>query len=245
MNQAYFITGTGTDIGKTVVTQFLVLLCNEFPLNCIPFKPIQTGCIKRDHQWIASDIDQYKPFTNHDSDEMGLYQFEPAVSPHLAAKITNTLISPDKIKNKLHQLREKYDVVFVEGAGGVAVPLVERNEQFWMTKDLIQDLQLPIILVAPAELGAIHHVLTTVMYATEHQLSILGIIFNQFDEGSIIHKDNVRTIEKVTNIPVLATIPAFKEELRSALPRFTRQFAQTNQGRKLIEVLTGEKHENS
>ena len=78
-----------------------------------------------------------------------------------------------------------------------------------MTKDLIIDACMPIVLVSTSGLGAIHHALTTFVYAKTYELDVKSLIFNRFDQENMIHQDNVQTIEKLLHLSSLATLPEF------------------------------------
>ncbi|MFD2617487.1 ATP-dependent dethiobiotin synthetase BioD [Terrilactibacillus laevilacticus] len=112
---------------------------------------------------------------------------------------------------------QQYDIVLVEGAGGLAVPLFERTKGFYMTKDFIIDCKLPAVFISPSGLGSIHNVMTTYTYAKLHQLDVKTILFNHFNENNQIHRDNIDTIEKLTGLAALLRIPTFtnvKTDLR-------------------------------
>ena len=111
--------------------------------------------------------------------------------------------------NRIQELKKEFDVVLVEGAGGLAVPLFEKESEFYMTKDLVIDACMPIIMVSTCGLGAIHHALTTFLYAKTYQLNIKSLIFNSFNPTNDIHQDNVQTIEKLLHVSPLATLPSF------------------------------------
>jgi dethiobiotin synthetase len=232
MGKAIFITGTGTEIGKTIVTSFLSLALQELGMKTKIFKPIQTGLVEESSSF--ADQYWYETVIGEETGSTGMYYMEPAVSPHLASAITNTTISPDLIKNKILELKNQYDVVLVEGAGGLAVPLIENDHDFYMTKDLIQECELPIIIVSLAGLGAIHHTVTTVSYAEKHGIDILGLIFNHFDRNKLIHVDNVRTIQKLIDLPVIAKIPTLENPSRNELRTFVRTFLDNRELKNLL-----------
>lgn len=209
MGKGIFVTGTGTEIGKTYVTKYLTKALKEQGYHVAPYKPIQTGCIEKNGELIAEDVEQYieaaqLPLTQKD---LCTYFFEKPASPHLASSIENVQIDLHRIKEHYEQLRKEHDVVLVEGAGGLAVPLVE-DDSLYMTKDLIQLLDIPLILVVPPHLGSINHTLLTIEYANVHHLTVLGIVFNQVsNEPDLIEKDNMRIIEKLTKLPILGRVP--------------------------------------
>ncbi|UQD52035.1 dethiobiotin synthase [Bacillus methanolicus] len=209
MGSAIFITGTGTDIGKTIVTSFLHKIFTRTGLKAKVFKPIQSGFDDKkqsypDSNWFQKSIGD---------DQTGMYFFKPAVSPHLAEKLTGQKVNIEKIKQKLNELKELYDMVIVEGAGGLAVPLQEREHELYMTKDFIKELQIPVVLVSLCGLGSIHHAVTTAHYAINEGLEIKGVVFNQFDDQNFLHMDNVLMIQKLTGLPVLAKLPYFRNLL--------------------------------
>lgn len=213
MGRAVFITGTGTDIGKTLVTSFLTFAVEQMGRKAIVYKPIQTG-LAEDGRSFA---ERYWYETKMGQKAASLYCMEPAVSPHFAARLTNTAIEREKIQAQLAELTQQYDVVFVEGAGGLAVPLIETESGFYMTKDLIHDCQFPIMIVSLAGLGAIHHAVTTVSYAKQHALDVKGLIINQFDSQNDIHVDNVRTLQRLLDVPIVTKIPVLPDVSKHAL----------------------------
>lgn len=207
MGQAYFITGTGTDIGKTVVTSFLYKVLKKMGVHTTICKPFQTG-YREDIQgypdiyWFETRLGVYNT---------GIYQLQPETSPHLAIRLTNQEIDIQVVLNRIQELKQEFDVVLVEGAGGLAVPLIKKESGFYMTKDLIIDAGMPIIAVSPSGLGAIHNALTTFLYAKTYQLDIKSLIFNSVNPTNEIHRDNVQTIEKLLHVSPLATLPVFPE----------------------------------
>jgi dethiobiotin synthetase len=222
MGKAYFITGTGTDIGKTLVTSILYKLLCRMGIKTTICKPFQTGY--QDEIGGYPDIHWFE--TRVGVANTGVYQLKPETSPHLAIALSKKQVEPSKVLIRINELKKRFDVVLVEGAGGLAVPLIEEKTTFYMTKDLIIDAQMPVIAVGTTGLGAIHDALSTFSYASEHHLKIKGLIFNRFNHSSIIHKDNVRTIEKLLQVRSLITVPVFKhidEELDAYIEKIMRQ----------------------
>ncbi|KYD29453.1 dethiobiotin synthase [Parageobacillus toebii] len=236
MGKAIFITGTGTEIGKTVATSFLAFVFQKMGLNTKIFKPIQTGLAEdgvsfADQYWYEKVVGL--------AQSEGLYYMEPAVSPHLAATLTNTTIDPALIVEKIEQWKRQYDIVLVEGAGGLAVPLIEKEQGFYMTNDLIREYNIPIIIVSLAGLGAIHHTVTTVSYAQQQGIRILGLIFNQFNAESIIHVNNIETIKKMLDLPVIATLPSLAKVTKHTMMALAECWLENNKQKQLLqEVLS-------
>ncbi|TCP26001.1 dethiobiotin synthetase [Scopulibacillus darangshiensis] len=245
MGKAIFISGTGTDIGKTIASTFLKLAYEEMGYRTVVFKPLQTGLTVEGGKSFYPDIHWYHTELEQSEQDTGLYCMAPAASPHLAAKLTHTTIEPIKIRGKIAELCGKYDVVLVEGAGGLAVPIQETWDSFYMTKDLIKECQMPVILVSPSGLGAIHDLVVTVQYAESHQLDIGGIIMNHFDQSDSIHHDNFITLKRLHQHPVLTVIPNFDQPIKAKLVEAAASFAKSDGSKQLKNILEAKKHDES
>ena len=179
----FFVTGIGTDIGKTVVSAVLV-----DALHADYCKPIQSGNLD------FTDADFIKEYTiHHENIHSEEYLFSEPVSPHLAAKFDNKIIDFQHIK-----LPKSNNYIIVEGAGGVLVPL----SQEYLIIDLIIKIQLPVILVSMNYLGSINHTLLTIASLKQKNIEIAGIIFNG--------EPNIETenfILNYTGIKLLGKIP--------------------------------------
>lgn len=204
MNKGVFIVGTDTDVGKTIVTAGLVHALRKSGINACCFKAVLSGGIKESGSLIPGDVKLVKEVCNIDEEYevMNPYCFETPVSPHLAARLENVQIDREKILDTYRKLSEKYEFVVAEGAGGLIVPIIDRN---YFVYDLIKDLNLPVIIVARAGVGTINHTTLTVKFAQSIGLDIKGIIINRSTDE--IHvKDNIDTIKKLTNKEIIAVI---------------------------------------
>ncbi|WP_102693794.1 dethiobiotin synthase [Rummeliibacillus pycnus] len=209
MGKSFFITGTGTDIGKTIATGFLYFTLNKLGIKTTVFKPFQTGLIEQTQTY--PDLGWYESVLGVKN--TGCYVLEPETSPHLAIKIQQAKVDIEAVLQRKAELEQTNDVVLIEGAGGLAVPLIEQEDSFYMTKDLIQDANIPAILVSLSGLGSIHNVVTTNLYAEYYQIPVHAFIFNKYDEENMIHHDNIDTIQKMINLPTF-TIPQLKNVKR-------------------------------
>lgn len=197
LNKGYFVTATDTGIGKTYVSAFLYKAVKKY--EGVYYKPVQSGCIKKNGKLIAPDIDFVCRFNDEEYDfSKGTYFLKEEVSPHLAAEIENTEINFEKIKKDYENLKRKYKTIIVEGAGGVYVPLV-RNKYFVF--DLIKDLNIPVILVCSTKVGAVNHALLTINFLRNIGIKIHGIVFNNVSENiKNYEKDNIEIILKTSEI---------------------------------------------
>lgn len=208
MAKKIFITGTGTDVGKTYISALIVKKMRESGFNCGYFKPVISGVTEMCGHLMESDanyvIEKAKIPTN--PEECLSYYWQEAVSPHLAAKRKNQEIDINKIKYDFAQINKKYDYLLIEGAGGITCPLKIDKEENYLLKDLIWELGLSVIIVADAGLGTINSTLLTVEYAKANGIEIEGIILNNYESDNFMHWDNLEQIEALTKINVVATV---------------------------------------
>lgn len=203
--RGFFITGTDTDAGKTYIAAKLV---ESFSANqkVTYMKPVQTGCFSDENgELIAPDF-QYvlscKAVMTGKLNQHIPYRFEPACSPHLAAKLEKKEISFEHIANCLHQISFNNILTIVEGAGGVLAPLSETSFMI----DLILHLQLPVILVSSAHLGTLNHTFLTLKTLRHAGAQIAGIVFNNCRNvpEDFIYLENIRMIRDHTRpVPFL------------------------------------------
>lgn len=203
---SYFVTGTGTDIGKTVVTSLLVDFFNEDDASYFPYKPIQTGAIEHEGNLLAPDPEVYKKAMEGSiEDRFYTYLLKTASSPHLAAKEENVTFDVANIHHDLQKLQEKYTGVIVEGAGGLYVPITEDG---YCMIDFMKELNFPVILVGEAGLGTINHTVLSIKALEACDIPMAGIILNgSKQENELLEKDNIKMIEQLTNTSVMGTVP--------------------------------------
>jgi dethiobiotin synthetase len=206
---SFFITGTDTDVGKTVTTALLAAFFNKQGKSVIPYKPVQSGAIDEVGKYEAPDVKLYQlALPNLNVDEASTYLFRTPSSPHLAAREDGQTILPEKILQHVRMLEQKYDLVLVEGAGGLIVPLQDNG---YSMMNLIKDVAAPVILVARAGVGTINHTVLSVMAMKDKGIPIAGIILNQLIEcDQVIEQENKRMIEYLTDVPVIGLIPFIK-----------------------------------
>ena len=197
-----FITGTDTEVGKTVVTAILGLAYQQGGINVGYFKPVQSGA----KELVPPDAVFCQKILGLkiSPPELCAYIFEPPVSPHLAAKWADEEIDPVYIKTCYERLKRQYDALLVEGAGGLLVPL---KEGFFM-RDLIKMLGLPLIIVARPWLGTLNHTLLTLECARRAGIEVLGVIINRAPlKPDPVVEDNIKTIASMGRTKILAVIP--------------------------------------
>ena len=212
-----FITGTGTDVGKTFVAGLILKNLITSGVNAAYFKAAMSGNSRDENKnLIPGDALYVKKIsgTSQSLESMCPYVYERSYSPHLAARLEGNPVDLDLVAEKFHELKKIYDCVIVEGSGGILCPVrFDENKKIWL-EDVIKILDLSCVLVADAGLGTINAVGLTVEYMKAKKISLEGIIFNHFEDGNILHSDNLKMCEFLTGSKVLACIHENDKEIK-------------------------------
>jgi dethiobiotin synthetase len=217
--KAIFITGTDTGVGKTAVSASLAAffsLKKEF--NTGVMKPFESGLIMtgRDEPTCDATLLKEASGTKDTLEEINPYTFKAPLAPEVAAKQENIVIDIDKINRTFQQLRERHDVLVVEGAGGVLVPI---SEGFFFC-DLMKAWNTPVIIVSRLGLGTINHTLLTNVFLQSMGVSVLGVILNDIDGvRDIATKTNPEMLQQYLNVPILGIFPHLEENTRKTMKR--------------------------
>ncbi len=199
-----FITGTDTGVGKTVVAAAIAITLKRKGIDVGVMKPLQSGG--------DNDADILMKAAGV-ADEKSLvvpYRFNEAVAPTLAARIEGIEIDLDVIKGSYSKLAKRHDVMIVEGAGGVMVPVLESGKESFLFSDLAVHMGLQIVIVARSGLGTINHTLLTIDHAKRKGLDLAGVIINGYPRSpGISEENNPRIIEDISGVPVLSLVPQF------------------------------------
>lgn len=208
MAKSLFITGTGTDVGKTYVTGLIVKKLREAGKNPGYYKAAMSGNDRRaDGTLIPGDAVHVKEVsgTEQPLEEMCPYVYETAVSPHLASRIEGNPARMEIVEQGFRAVCEVYDYVTMEGSGGILCPICFDEEKIQL-EDIIKALRLPCLIIADAGLGTINQVVLTVEYMRARDISVKGILFNHFHPGDVMEEDNLRMCEYLTGVKVLACV---------------------------------------
>lgn len=222
MTKAIFITATGTDVGKTYISALIVKKLRELGYNCGYFKPALSGAIVQNGELIAGDCDFVLKTAGINSNQLDYvsYVFKTAVSPHLASEIEKNPIKVEKIKADFERIKQEFDYVVVEGAGGIVCPFNLKEEKL-ILPDVIKALNLDILVVASASLGTINSTVLTIEYAKQQGINVKGIILNNYDETDFMQRDNKIQVENLTGIKVVATVKNGDKDINNLSKLFT------------------------
>ncbi len=214
----FFVTGTDTGVGKTLVSAALVSAARSGGCDAVPMKPVQTGCVSSENGLVAPDLELVCRLSGLTPDPADLapmcpYRFEPACSPHLAADMAGETISTDNILNCFRTLSDRHELVVVEGAGGILVPLGGAHTVL----DLIKGFALPVVIASRPGLGTINHSLMTVRLLESVGARVAAIVMVHSAPVSAdkldrqIEDDNRSAIESRVSVPVLGPVPYIRD----------------------------------
>jgi dethiobiotin synthetase len=199
---AIFVTGTDTGIGKTVATGAIALCLQAAGYRVAPYKPAQTGwddAVTGDAVFVQQLLGNEEPL-----DAVCPYRLRDALAPAVAARREGVTIDIARIRSGFESLRARYDVVLVEGAGGLLVSLTDAVHM----ADLALDLALPLVIVARPGLGTINHTALTVEAARRRGLEVLGVIISGYPpEPGLAAATNPAEIIRQTGAPLIGVLP--------------------------------------
>jgi dethiobiotin synthetase len=218
MGKGFFITGTDTGVGKTLVCIGLVNLFKERGMHVGVMKPVESGCRRDNGKLIPEDAILLKKAaeSQDDLDIINPYALEAPLAPALAAEMEGVEIRLEVIQRAFEILISHHDIVIVEGAGGFLVPIFG---DFFMA-DLAKELNLPLLLVTEAKLGIINHTLLTLANARERGISALGIVMNRTSEQQGLPETlNPDALKRWAKAPFLGSLPFIPEFDNEAIKR--------------------------
>lgn len=202
MKQAFFITGTDTGIGKTYVACRLIRQYVAQGYRVVGMKPVAAGCDLIDGQWVNEDVCLLTEASNVDAPLhlVNPYCFRAPIAPHIAAEQEHVDIQLDVIVQAYQALAELADIVVVEGAGGLLVPL---NAEITIA-ELIKALGIPVVFVIGMRLGCINHALLSLEVMQSRSLLIDSWVANPIDPNMQCYQENMATLRhKLQGIPEL------------------------------------------
>jgi len=209
--KGYFITGTDTGVGKTVVTACLGTLLKSRGENVGIMKPIETGVDPECYSSANSDARFLMEVlgVNDSPEDVCPYRLKHPASPYQAARIEERAIDPAKILERFEKLQSKYSMMLVEGIGGLMVPITQR----YNVADLALQMNLSLIIVSRVQIGTLNHTLLTINAASQYGLKVKGVILNPSNdiELNAIEKEQGALIEKFSDTLVLGTCPFVKD----------------------------------
>jgi dethiobiotin synthetase len=207
--KAFFITGTDTDAGKTLVTTGLLVAAKNLGLSTAALKPVAAGCEQTDGGLRNSDAlhlqaAMTKQFVYEQINPVAL---RAAIAPHIAAQQEKRSLSADRLTGFCRSVLNQADITLVEGAGGWRVPINPRETM----ADLAKNLQLPVILVVGMRLGCLNHALLTFEAIVRDGLQVAGWVANCIDGDMPVLAENIDSLRVRLPVPCLGVVPHLAE----------------------------------
>ena len=204
MTKGYFVTGTDTGVGKTLVACSLLRAFAARGLKVVGMKPVASGATARGNDLVHDDVERLTAAGNVTAprERVNPYCFIPAIAPHIAAAQAGMRLDLEHVARCFDALSETADVVVVEGVGGFRVPLGPGGD----TAQLAARLALPVVLVVGMRLGCLNHALLTAEAITSRGLALAGWVANHIDPQMAAAEENVRALETLISAPLLARI---------------------------------------
>lgn len=204
-----FVTGTDTEIGKTLVSAALLHILAQRGVRAAAMKPVAAGAEWRDGAWHNDDADMLAASAGVALPQVITtpYLFQTAAAPHIAAALENTAIDPAHILHCYAEVRRQAEAVVVEGVGGFRVPLTDSYD----TADLAQQLALPVVLVVGVRLGCISQAMLTVEAIQARGLTLMGWVANTVDADMGHAQANIQALVQRIDAPLLGQLPRFEK----------------------------------
>ena len=214
MGKALFVTGTGTDIGKTYITALIVKKLRGAGCNAGYYKAAMSGAEECGGRLIPGDaafVYAAAGIEGEPSDAV-TYVYKNAVSPHLAAQMEGNPVNIERVLEHFSRLLTQYGYLTMEGSGGIVCP-IRLDKRRIMLEDIIKMLNLRCLITADAGLGGINAAVLTAGYMKARGLDAAGIILNNWQPENAMHRDNRGIIEQLSGLPVLCAVRHDENEL--------------------------------
>ncbi len=201
---AIFITGTDTGVGKTIVTSALARHLTGQGLKVGVMKPIETGVDEPDKLGSDASLLRWAANSQDSAEDISPYRFNMPASPHQAAKAARGSIDIERIIDAFHRIKTDKDIVFVEGAGGLMVPI---NGGYLMS-DLITQMCLPLLVITRPQLGTINHTLLTTFAARAMEMNLCGFLINGMPEKpDTVEMEAPHLLSSLASADLLGVLP--------------------------------------
>ena len=215
-SSGFFVIGTDTEVGKTLVSGAFILKLRETGINTVGFKPVVAGTYRSpDGRELNEDLETLRLASGLGSDDIPLcpYLLSAPAAPHLVAQVQGIALNIAVITKAFHKISASFDSVVVEGAGGFLVPLNKKEDLGGVAKAI----NLPIILVVGMRLGCINHALLTYEALKMRNLQLAGWIANALSDEMPLLQDNTQTLKDRINAPLLGVIPPLPIALKKQI----------------------------
>jgi len=210
MLKGFFITGTDTGIGKTLISGAVIKAINYLGVKVCAMKPVESGCGREGEILIPYDGIFLKQIA-HMQESISLVTpccLESPLAPLIASELDRIDIRLTEITKAFTKLSKLYEAIVIEGIGGLMVPI----KKDYYVVELAKEFGLPLIVVAKPGLGTINHIMLTVNYAIKEGLEVAGVIINYSrpPENNLAEETNPKLLTQICPVPVIGIFPYLK-----------------------------------
>lgn len=207
MMKGLFITGTDTGVGKTFIAEGIIRSLRKRGIDICPMKPVETGCGTKNGCLVPGDALRLirASGTGEPVERINPFRFREPLAPYVAAGIEGKAVRRRTLVSSYHYLARRHDIVVVEGAGGIMVPITGT----YLFCDFISDIGIPAVIVSRPGLGTINHTLLTIEAARKRDIPVAGVVINDASPAKkgIAVQTNPDMIRRFGKVPVLGVVP--------------------------------------
>jgi dethiobiotin synthetase len=220
--KAFFITGTDTNVGKTLIAAGLLIAAKNRGLTTAALKPVAAGCENTSEGLRNSDALLLQSVITQPLlyDQINPYALEAAIAPHIAAQQEKRSLSVDRLSGFCRGVLSSADFTLLEGAGGWRVPINARET----LADLAKNLQLPVIMVVGIRLGCINHALLTFEAIVRDGVPVAGWVANCVDADMPVLQENIDSLRARLPVPCLGVVPFLVDHSPSLVATYFDEF---------------------
>lgn len=214
-SDGFFVVGTDTEVGKTLVSGALILKLRAQGKKVIGFKPVVAGTYQNSNgEPLNEDLETLRIASNLKPGQMDLcpYVLDVPAAPHLVAASVDVQLKLEPIMQAFGKVQSEAELVVVEGAGGFLIPLNDQED----LGDIAKKIGFPVVLVVGMKLGCLNHALLTYEAIQARNISIAGWIANALSTEMPLLQENIETLKTRIKAPFLGSIPALPMHLQKA-----------------------------
>jgi dethiobiotin synthetase len=208
--EGVFITGTDTEVGKTLIAAGLVVALQDQGIDVGVMKPLESGALSFESAPIPRDAFYLREIAGvqDNLDLINPYCFQPPLAPGVAAEQEGVEVDLEQIKKAYEELKGSHQFMVVEGAGGLLVPIAKGT----LLPELIKLLDLPLLMVARSSLGTINHTLLSLAYCQQEGIEVIGTIINKSNpDADPAEENNPQYITQFGKAPLWGSLPYLKD----------------------------------
>lgn len=241
MPKGFFITGTDTGVGKTIIAGAIAVVLKSLGLHTGVMKPVESGCTRRGNSLVPNDAMFLKQIAHTDDpvSDIAPSLFENPLAPMSAAEIEKKNVDLGNMEKVFVHMSSKYDALVIEGIGGLMVP-IKGN---YYALDLARDFKFPLIITARPGLGTINHTLLTVNTAISSGLKVAGVVINYSYPplNDLAEQTNLALLPRILPVSIAGVFPYIGNPDEASITKAAMSNLDIDLIRTSLELQSGQK----